>query len=114
MKDADSFAKLRFDEEAGTIEVLLLTCRVGSHYYPGNEPLHLAIKGRNEVWDLANPLFDLVRKDHEGAGVVVHRGARYLLTYGLWRALLDRLQDYLESVHLGIPTQVEIITKALD
>lgn len=109
MEDADDYAKLQFDEEEGTLKVLLLTCRVGSHYYPGNEPLYLAIKGMDEVWGLIQPLFKLICNDHEGAAAVVHRGASYHLTYALWRALLARLQDYHESVQLGFPAHVTII-----
>lgn len=113
MEDADAFVHLRLDEEAGTLEVLLLTCRVGTHYYPGSEPLHLPIKGRDEVWALATPLFDLVSKNHEALAVVIHRGARYPMTHALWRSLLNRLCDYLEGVELRFPTQIEIIAKPL-
>lgn len=112
MEDADDYAKLQFDEEEGTLKVLLLTCRVGSHYYPGNEPLHLAIKGSDEVWGLIHPLFKLIGNDHKGAAVIAHRGTSYHLTYALWRSLLARLQDYTESVQIGIPTWVTIIPKS--
>jgi hypothetical protein len=116
MKEYDprSISRLQFNEEAGTLEIVLLTCRVGNHYYPGDEPLHLAIKGRKEVWDLINPLLDLVRKDHEGDAVVVHRGSRYFMTHAVWRAFDTRLFDYLESVDIGLPAHVEIVAKALD
>ncbi len=114
MDDANEFARLQFDEETESLEILLLTCRVDDRFYPGNDPLHLAIRGQTEVWDLVRPLFDLITRNHEGTAIVVHRGARYPLTHALWRALLDRLQDYLESVHLGLPTQVAFIAKTVD
>ena len=112
MDDANDFARLQFDEEEGTFEILLLTCRVGNQYYPGNEPLHLAIKGRKEVWGLTRPLLNLICKEHEGVAVVAHRGTSYHLTHALWRSLVNRLQDYLESVEVGIPTWVTIIPKS--
>ena len=116
MKEYDprSISRLQFNEEAGTLEIVLLTCRVGKHYYPGNEPLHLAIKGRREVWDLLRPLLDLVGKNHEGDAVVVHRGTRYLMTYAVWRAFDTCLYDYCESADIGVPAHIEIVAKALD
>jgi len=116
MKDYDptSISRLQFNEEAGTLEIVLFTCRIGKHYYPGNEPLRLAIKGRKEVWGLLTPLLNLVCKDHEGDAVVVHRGDRYLMTHAVWRAFDSCLSDYCESADLGLPTHVEIVAKAFD
>jgi len=113
-QDPRSISRLQFDEEAGTLEIVLLTCQVGNHYYPGNDPLRLAIKGRKEVWGLVRPLLDLICKHHEGDAVVVHRGSRYLMTHAVWRALDTRLSDYLESVDIGLPAHVEIVAKVFD
>lgn len=114
MEGANAFVRLQFNEGAGTLEVLLLTSRIGGYYYPGTVPLHLAINGREEVWGLSKPLFDLVCEEHQAAAVVVHRGAQYHLTHALWRSLFDRCCDYVESAELGIPTMVEIVATPLD
>jgi hypothetical protein len=116
MKEYDprSISRLQFNEEAGTLEIVLLTCRIGKHYYPGNEPLRLAIKGRKEVWGLLIPLLDLVCKHHEGDAVVVHRGNCYLMTHAVWEAFQTRLSDYTESADIGLPAHIEIVAKAFD
>jgi len=61
-RTARSISCFQFTEEAGTLEIVLLICRVGNHYYPGNKPLHLAIKDHKEIWDLVRPLSDLICK----------------------------------------------------
>lgn len=110
--DPRSISRLQFDEEAGTLEIVLLTCRIGKHYYPGSEPLHLPIKGRKEVWDLVRPLAKLGCENHQGDAIVVHRGAHYLMTHAVWRAFDTRLGDYLESADIGLPAHIEIVAKA--
>lgn len=113
MDNTNSSARLQFDEEAGTLQILLLVCRIGDRYYPGSDPLPLAIEGRKEAWDLVTPLLELLCKNHENAATVVHRGTRHVFTLAVWRALGARLQDYLESVELGLPATVDIVAKPL-